>query len=61
MNNPNKPIHCACGLIMRQHKWSDHWRSCRYAQARDADAREIEELEKHEARMERIHAAEAAG
>lgn len=22
-------VKCGCGLIMRQHKWADHWRSCK--------------------------------
>ena len=28
--NPEEIVKCACGLPMRQKKWSDHWRSCRF-------------------------------
>jgi hypothetical protein len=45
-----KIVKCACGLPMRQKKWADHWRSCRYGSAApvtEDDKRDLLAHEKH--------------
>lgn len=41
-------VKCACGLPMRQKKWPDHWRSCKFGSSVPVIQEDIDNLEAHE-------------
>ncbi|MEN6550109.1 MAG: hypothetical protein ABFE07_29040 [Armatimonadia bacterium] len=42
--DPEKIVKCACGLVMRQKKWADHWRGCYQAGGVEVDEHDVQNL-----------------
>jgi hypothetical protein len=59
----NKIVKCNCGMILRQHAWSAHWRSC-YQGGQHPDPvtqDDINAVLHHEQHMRSVHGIEKLG
>jgi len=57
--NPEEIVKCACGLPMRQKKWSDHWRTCRFGSSVPVTESDIVNLKAHETKMKEQYGIES--
>jgi hypothetical protein len=57
--NPDEIVKCACGLPMRQKKWSDHWRTCRFGSSVPVTEEDVENLKRSETKMKESYGIES--